>query len=77
MAGRKGVGRVRHLHTPCLWLQQAVASAQVTLEKVLGTINPADLGTKVLSQEPILRILAQCGFKHLSGTSKLALRAAV
>ena len=77
MAGRKGAGRVRHIHTPCLWLQQCVASRVVELQKVLGTENPADLGTKALSKDIILKIVKQLGFVSLEGRSRLALRAAV
>ena len=77
MAGRKGAGRVRHIHTPCLWLQRAVAEGLVELEKVDGKINPADLGTKALPQATISRILEQCGFAVVAGRSKMALRAAV
>ena len=46
MAGRKRVGRVRHLHTPALWLQRAVADNLIVIEKQPGSSNPADLGTK-------------------------------
>jgi len=77
MAGRKGAGRVRHIHTPCLWLQKAVADGRIELEKVEGTLNPADLGTKALPQASIQRILAQCGYVGLQGRSKMALKAAV
>ena len=77
MAGRKGAGRVRHIHTPCLWLQQCVASRVVELQKVLGTENPADLGTKALSNDIICEIVKQLGFVSLEGRSRLALRAAV
>ena len=76
MAGRKGAGRVRHIHTPCLWIQHAVADGRVVIDKIGGTANPADLGTKSLAKEPIRRILAQCGFATLQGRSAIALKAA-
>ena len=50
MASRRGVGRVRHLHTQVLWVQEAVARRELTIAKVLGCQNPADLGTKHLAQ---------------------------
>ena len=50
IAQRKGLGRVRHLDTQALWIQDAVRSRRVVLEKVLGTENPADLMTKHLDQ---------------------------
>ena len=77
MAGRRGAGKVRHLHTPTLWLQQAVADGRIVVEKEPGTSNPADLGTKPLPKAAIQRILERCGFTALAGRSNLALRAAV
>ena len=77
MAGRRGIGRVRHIHTPCLWLQRAVADDRVVLDKILGTDNPADLGTKSLGKQQIEKILSVIGYRCLAGTSRLALRAQV
>jgi hypothetical protein len=77
MAGRRGVGRVRHIHTPCLWLQRAVADGRVVLDKILGTENPADLGTKSLGKQQISKILTIVGYRCLAGRSSVALRAQV
>ena len=77
MAGRKGAGSVRHIHTPCLWLQGSVAKGDIVLDKVLGTDNPADIGTKAIPQQSINKILEQCGFKLLTGKSSIAFDAAV
>ena len=77
MARRKGAGRVRHIHTPTLWLQQAVAAGQIVLAKEPGTTNPADLGTKPLPKARIWEIMGELGFVQLAGRSRLALRAAV
>ena len=66
MCGRKGAGRVRHIHTPTLWLQQAVANKIIILDKVVGTENPADLGTKPLGAAGIDKVLVQCGFVSLT-----------
>ncbi len=43
---RSGIGRVRHLAVGQLWVQEKVRSGEITLCKVLGTDNPADLLTK-------------------------------
>ena len=77
MAGRKGAGRVRHIHTPCLWLQQVVSAGRLELSKVLGTENPADLGTKALGPGIIQQAMAKCGFVSLAGKSRMALSAEV
>ena len=50
IALRRGVERVRHLHTQVLWMQEAVARRELTIAKVQGVENPADMGTKHLAQ---------------------------
>ena len=51
--GRQGLGKVRHIEVQDLWLQEKVQSKVVTVEKVAGTENMADLMTKPLSAEEI------------------------
>ena len=51
IASRRGVERGRHLHTQVLWLQEAVARRELTITKVPGVENPADMETKHLAQE--------------------------
>lgn len=45
---RQGLGRLRHIDTQALWIQQKVKYKVVELRKVRGEINPADLFTKHL-----------------------------
>ena len=49
---RKGLGKVRHIDTNTLWVQQAACSKRIEYLKINGTLNPADALTKQLS-EPI------------------------
>ncbi len=76
IGGRKGAGRVRHIHTPTLWLQGEVARGRIVLEKEAGTSNVADLGTKLQPNAVITKIMRQLGFVTLAGRSRMALRAA-
>ncbi len=46
ICSRQGLGKLRHLDTHTLWIQQAVRSRRVDLRKVAGEVNPADLFTK-------------------------------
>ena len=48
VASRRGLGKVRHLHTRFLWLQEAVAMKAVALRCIPGKENPADALTKAL-----------------------------
>ena len=54
---RRGVGRVRHLETPTLWVQRAVELKRFSVCTVPGKSNPGDLGTKYLDQQTLLRHL--------------------
>ena len=49
MSRRLGVGKVRHLDTALLWVQEHVRSGDVKLHKIWGTENPSDALTKYLS----------------------------
>ena len=43
---RQGIGKVRHLDTHTLWVQQAVRTGAIDIRKIPGEENPADLYTK-------------------------------
>ena len=45
---RTGLGKLRHIQTQYLWIQERVAHKEIGLQTVLGTENPADLLTKHL-----------------------------
>ena len=50
IAGRSGVGRIKHMVTRHLWLQEARATGRIVI-KVIDTVqNTSDLGTKYLDQ---------------------------
>ena len=59
---RLGLGRVRHLATADLWIQQRVKSGEVSLSKLPGVENPADAMTKHV---PAPALVAHCGRLNL------------
>ena len=66
ICSRQGLGKLRHLDTHTLWIQQAVRTGKVDLRKVLGEVIPADLFTKYsLSRERLkgLVTLYDCHFR--------------
>ena len=75
IASRRGVGRIRHLHTGLLWVQQRVQRGEIQVNKIRGDSNVADLGTKYLAAPKMNEYMIECGFTHLAGQSKLALKA--
>ena len=58
ICSRQGLGKLRHLDTHTLWIQQAVRLGRVDLRKVDGEVNPADLLTKHLG--------VACMWNHLA-----------
>ena len=58
ICNRSGIGKVRHLATGLLWIQDKIRSKDIRLYKVLGTENPADLLTKHLPRESVDKHIA-------------------
>ena len=61
IATRRGLGKVRHIHTRELWLQEKLADGELEMAKVKGEDNPADILTKYLDQGKISRHLVMIG----------------
>ena len=72
VASRHGVGRVRHLHTQVLRVQEAVARRELTIVTVPGVENPADVKRKHLAQREMHECLKRAGCKIAVGRSRLA-----
>ena len=66
----QGLGKLRHLDTNTLWIQQAVRTGRLDLRKVLGEENPADLLTKHLSAPDMMQHIERLGFSSEAGRSE-------
>ena len=53
IASRTGLGRLRHIAVHYLWVQERVKNGDISLKKVKGTCNLADLLTKYLDANKI------------------------
>ena len=73
IASRHGVARVRHLHIQVWWVQ---ARCELTIVKVPGAENPADMGTKHLAQREMHECLKRAGCHITGGRPRLAFRVA-
>ena len=73
---RRGLGKIRHLDVTDLWCQEKVRDGTVTLHKVLGAENPADIMTKYVDSPTLLRMLPLMNLHHLDGRSEIAPAAA-
>jgi hypothetical protein len=72
IARRRGMGKIRHLDTTDLWVQEVVRSGRVELQKVLGSENPADVLTKYVDKPLMSRMLDKMGMQKLDGRAKCA-----
>ena len=59
ICGRSGLGKLRHVQTHTLWVQERVRTGAIELRKVHGDVNPADLFTKHLSSRDRMNQLVQ------------------
>ena len=71
---RAGIGRVRHLATGQLWVQERVRTGDVQLYKVPGAANPADVLTKHLARDACDGHLARVGLRRSAGRASTAPR---
>jgi hypothetical protein len=69
---RRGLGKIRHLATADLWVQDRVRRGDFKLTKVLGTDNPGDLLTKHVARDVMLRHMERIGIRAESGRAKSA-----
>ena len=54
---------MRHLEVHDLWIQEVIKNKYATIHKVNGQDNPADLFTKHLPRESIIRNMSRLGFR--------------
>ena len=71
---RTGLGKIRHLALPLLWLQSAIRTGRIKCFKEPGTDNVAEVGTKYLPGPRLWEVVSKLGYHSLEGESKLALK---
>ncbi|MDE0779072.1 MAG: hypothetical protein OSB43_22550, partial [Nocardioides sp.] len=73
IATRSGLGKLRHLETHMLWVQEKVRDGAIAVRKVRGDVNPADLFTKhVPSKEKVHQLVALFGCEYRDGRAASA-----
>ena len=72
MTGRIGAGKIRHLDTSMLWVQQKQMRGEVEFKKVLGSNNVADLWTKNVDQNVRNKHMLEIGFRYKDGRAERA-----
>ena len=65
---RQGLGKLRHIDTHTLWIQERVRNKSPKLRKVRGDSNPADLLTKHMpSREKLTQLVELFGCAFVDG----------
>ncbi len=73
ICSRQGLGKLRHLDTHTLWVQQAVRTKRIDLRKVPGEQNPADLLTKhSISRQRLEDLVSLYSCRYLGGRAESA-----
>ena len=72
IAQRAGIGKVRHLRTQGLWVQEVRISGRIQYRKVLGEKNPADLLTKFMPAELSMKHLKTLNMELTKGRAESA-----
>ena len=73
IASRKGSGKLRHIHVGLLWVQDKRENKELDFEKVKGSENPADVGTKHLSGKTLDELVGKVGLEFREGRAEKAL----
>ena len=66
LALRSGTGAIKHMETKYFWLQQNEKNQELRIDKIRGTINPADL-TKHLDENRLMILRDLLNSKHIGG----------
>ena len=73
ICGRQGLGKLCHIDTRDLWIQQKLRGNELEIWKVRGEVNPADLFTKHLSSEDRIHDLLELfGCRFAGGRAESA-----
>ena len=69
---RRGLGKVRHLATADLWMQDRIRKGDFALDKIAGCDNPADMLTKHVSKDLMRKHMTALGLFYEVGRADSA-----
>ena len=69
---RRGLGKIGHLATADLWVQDRVRRGDFKLTKVQGSENPSDILTKHVTRDIMMKHMRRMGILSESGRAKSA-----
>ena len=72
IGSRRGLGKVKHLHTVFLWVQDLVTRGVIALKKVHTKENLADLLTKPVDASTIRHLMHKMNLQFQTGNARNA-----
>ena len=72
IARRRGLGKVRHLATADLWIQDRLRKKDFSLLKIPGSENPADILTKYVDKALMSKHMTKLGLHLEDGRAESA-----
>ena len=72
IASRRGAGKVRHLDSQELWIQERVARGDISIKKVPGEENLSDILTKHVDRKTLDKHLEGIGLMRRTGRHELS-----
>ena len=73
---RRGLGKVKHMHTQYPWIQERIRAGEFSVHKESADNNVADLFTKHLARPKLDKFMSKLGFRVPTSDNALALKAA-
>ena len=71
---RRGLGKVKHMHTQYLWVQERLKAGDFSAHKVRTDDSPADLFTKHLDRDKVDKFCKVLGYEDAEVANEMALR---
>ena len=75
-AQRQGLGKLRHVQTRYLWVQERVRRGEVAVSKVRGDRKPSDMLTKPMDKGKREYFMKMIGHWYMDGRAKMMKRLA-
>ena len=72
MIARRGVGKVRHLDTRMLWIQDSRIRQGILHHKIDGSDNPSDAMTKYVSVAGMVQMMGMTSMGYRDGRAGIA-----
>ena len=72
IGSRRGLGRVKHIDTCFLWVQDLITAGKIKVRKVHTTENFSDILTKAVPGVFLRALCERMGFVFMGERSKLA-----